>query len=113
MAARNAASVLPLPVGAAISAWLPAWIAGHASACAGVGAANVCRNQRATAGWNGRGWLMAPAEYGKRARIRKQEGAAHGTAREDGPHVRHVKTPRRPIFSVWAARSLANAAITP
>ena len=36
MAARNAASVLPEPVGAAISAWLPLAIAGHASSCAGV-----------------------------------------------------------------------------
>ena len=50
MAARNAASVLPEPVGAAISTWRPAWIAGHAFACAGVGAAKVRLNQRATAG---------------------------------------------------------------
>ena len=31
IAARKAASVLPEPVGAAISVWRPAWIAGHAS----------------------------------------------------------------------------------
>ena len=36
MAARNAASVLPEPVGAAISACRPLAIAGQASSCAGV-----------------------------------------------------------------------------
>ena len=50
IAARNAASVLPEPVGAAISTWRPAWIAGQASACAGVGAAKLRSNQAATAG---------------------------------------------------------------
>ena len=39
IAARNAASVLPEPVGAAIRTFRPALIAGQASACAGVGAA--------------------------------------------------------------------------
>src|SRR5262245_40942335 len=71
MAARKAASVLPLPVGAAISTWLPAWIAGHASACAGVGAAKVWRNQRATAGWKGLRWLMIPIPRGPPALERK------------------------------------------
>jgi hypothetical protein len=42
---------LPEPVGAAISVLWPERIAGHASACAGVGDANVRRNQLATAGW--------------------------------------------------------------
>jgi len=37
MADRKAASVLPEPVGAAISVCRPAAIAGHAAACAGVG----------------------------------------------------------------------------
>ena len=32
--------------------WRPALIAGHASACAGVGAAKFSANQFATAGWN-------------------------------------------------------------
>ena len=41
MAARNAASVLPEPVGAATSTCCPAWMAGHACACAGVGASKV------------------------------------------------------------------------
>src|ERR1700726_4043357 len=52
IAARKAASVLPDPVGAAMSVWRPALIAGHASACAGVGEAKVSANQLATAGWN-------------------------------------------------------------
>ena len=50
MAARKAASVLPDPVGAAISTCRPAWIAGHACACAAVGAAKLRSNQAATAG---------------------------------------------------------------
>ncbi len=51
IAARKAAKVFPEPVGAAISACRPDWIAGHARSCAGVGAANALRNQAATAGW--------------------------------------------------------------
>src|ERR1700761_2376697 len=52
IADRKAASVLPDPVGAAMRVWRPALIAGHASACAGVGAAKLAANQLATAGWN-------------------------------------------------------------
>src|SRR5258708_38706983 len=52
MAERNAASVLPEPVGAAISAWPPDLIAGQASFCAAVGSAKLALNQAATAGWN-------------------------------------------------------------
>jgi len=50
MAARKAASVLPDPVGAAISTCLPAWKAGQACACAAIGAAKLWSNQSATAG---------------------------------------------------------------
>ena len=49
-AARKAMSVLPDPVGAAISTWRPDLIAGHASACAEVGAGKCAPNQAATAG---------------------------------------------------------------
>ena len=48
--ARKAASVLPEPVGAAMSTWRLAAIAGHAARCAGVASAKVRLNQRATAG---------------------------------------------------------------
>ncbi|HMN46185.1 MAG TPA: hypothetical protein PKE27_16525 [Povalibacter sp.] len=41
---------MPEPVGAAINTFFPDWIAGHASACAGVGPENVRSNQLATAG---------------------------------------------------------------
>src|SRR5262249_43985564 len=51
IAHRNAVSVLPLPVGARISVDSPRAIAGHPSACGGVGASNDARNQSATAGW--------------------------------------------------------------
>ena len=50
MTARKAASVLPEPVGAAISTWRPAAICGHAACCAAVGAAKVRSNQARTAG---------------------------------------------------------------
>src|ERR1700712_3864466 len=52
MAARNAARVLPEPVGAAIRTWRCAWMAGHACSCDAVAAAKVLLNQLATAGWN-------------------------------------------------------------
>ena len=51
MAARNAASVLPEPVGAKTSVELPAWISGQPSACARVGAGKVSANHSCTAGW--------------------------------------------------------------
>src|SRR5262249_50413676 len=60
MAARKAASVLPDPVGAAISTCRPAWKAGHACACAAVGAAKLRSNQAATAGRNKEPGVMEP-----------------------------------------------------
>ena len=50
MAHRNAASVLPDPVGAASSALCPLWIAGQPRACTLVGAPNAERNHASTAG---------------------------------------------------------------
>src|SRR5207248_2183682 len=47
-----AASVLPEPVGAAISAWPCFAVTGHARACASVGWPKRAANQAATAGWN-------------------------------------------------------------
>src|SRR3954469_12857120 len=49
---RNAASVLPDPVGAEMSTCSPEAIAGHACSWAGVGAANAAPNQLRTAGEN-------------------------------------------------------------
>src|SRR5512136_988692 len=51
MAARKAASVFPEPVGAASSTSRPAAMAGHACACAGVGAGKAPLNQAHTTGW--------------------------------------------------------------
>ena len=57
---RNAASVLPEPVGATTSACRPAPIASHAPCCAVVGSANAVANhsrvgslKRSSAGWTG------------------------------------------------------------
>ena len=50
IAARNAASVLPEPVGARSRVERPATIGGQPFACAAVGAAKEASNQRRTAG---------------------------------------------------------------
>ena len=47
---RNAASVLPEPVGAAMSVWRPRAMAGQPWACASVGASKRDRNQSRTRG---------------------------------------------------------------
>ncbi len=52
--ARNAASVLPDPVGAQIRTCSPRWIAGQPSAWAGVGWPNAWANQRRVGSLNGR-----------------------------------------------------------
>ena len=49
---RNAARVLPDPVGAMTSAFCPDEMACHAPACAAVGSANTSANQVAVAGLN-------------------------------------------------------------
>jgi hypothetical protein len=49
---RNAASVLPDPVGATTSACEPELMASHAPDCAGVGSANAPVNQSRVAGEN-------------------------------------------------------------
>src|SRR5580698_4888460 len=58
MADRNAAKVLPDPVGAATRTCSPAASAGHARTCASVGASKVRENHAATAGWNELSTLM-------------------------------------------------------
>ena len=50
MTPRKAASVLPEPVGALISVFVPAPIASQALSCTLVGAGKALRNQPATAG---------------------------------------------------------------
>ncbi len=52
MAQRNAASVLPDPVGARSSVWSPFAIAGHPLVCASVGAAKLVSNQARTGALN-------------------------------------------------------------
>ena len=52
-AVRNAASVLPDPVGAAISVWRPSRIDAQPRCWAAVGSPSASANQRAVAGWNG------------------------------------------------------------
>ena len=48
---RNAASVFPEPVGAAISVWRRLRMAAQPCACAGVGSPSVSRNHCETMGW--------------------------------------------------------------
>src|SRR6476646_7101367 len=67
IALRNAASVLPEPVGAAISVWWPLRIAVHPRTCADVGEPSVSSNQRAEAGWKpgslGGTYQRAPTDH--------------------------------------------------
>src|SRR5919197_1786206 len=80
---RNAASVLPDPVGALISVCSPVAIAGQASDCAGVGVANARSNHSRTCGVN--------ADSGTRQRV----GALRGLTVV-------LATPRsRPAFAIW------------
>ena len=53
IAERNAASVLPEPVGAAMSVCRPSRIGGQPSRCGGVGSPSRSLNQVWTAGWKG------------------------------------------------------------
>ena len=53
MAQRNAAKVLPEPVGARIRLWWPSAMAGQPCACAGVASGKEVSNQARTAGENG------------------------------------------------------------
>jgi hypothetical protein len=51
MQARNAASVLPEPVGAEIKVVRPARICGQPCSCGSVGVPNFAVNHSATSGW--------------------------------------------------------------
>ena len=62
-AARNAASVLPEPVGATTSTSEPSPMARHAPACAAVGAVNAPVNQRAGRGGEARRALMCGPDH--------------------------------------------------
>ena len=56
---RNAASVLPVPVGARMRVCSPSAIAGHPCSCGALGAPRVSRNQSRTIGWKGSSADMA------------------------------------------------------
>src|SRR5579871_3155849 len=75
MAARKAASVLPEPVGAAISVGRPALIAAQASVCAGVGAGKARANHAATAGWKSPSRSAATRSLSARANPRDGRAA--------------------------------------
>src|SRR5437868_6868611 len=83
---RNAARVLPDPVGAMRSVFSPFLMTGQAWSCAGVGPpGNAVRNHSRTAGWNAfsaslpirRGYRSAD---GDRPRHRRPAGALRGGA---------------------------------
>ena len=58
---RNAARVLPVPVGARISVDSPRAMAGHPWTCGLVGAGKTASNHSRTAGWNKDGSSVPPA----------------------------------------------------
>src|SRR5256885_15524518 len=78
MAARNAANVLPEPVGAAISALRPAWMSGHARCCGSVGSRKRDSNQRSMAGWKtGKDILKNGGDLSKEGHPPRRRGAVH------------------------------------
>src|SRR5262245_49787658 len=89
MAARNAASVLPEPVGAAISACWPLPMAGQASSCAGVAPlGKAAENHAWTAGWNWGSGMGAPYIEAAGASIQYLETASTGWTRKPLPSRR-------------------------
>src|SRR5207248_1673319 len=56
---KNAAKVLPLPVGARMRVESPFAMAGQPAACAAVAPANTASNHSRTAGWNSANGLAA------------------------------------------------------
>src|SRR5579875_2424686 len=68
MAYRNAASVLPEPVGAEMRTWSPEAIAGHACSWAAVGPAKAPSNHARVAG------LKTSSDMGLRRLLRVHEG---------------------------------------
>ena len=86
MAERNAASVLPDPVGAAIRVWRPSRMSGHPSSCGAVGSPSRLLNQVRTAGWKGSSAVITGHSTGK--------GARRGTVRLWGGDTIHWEADR-------------------
>ena len=86
MAHRNAASVLPVPVGASTSVDSPRAIAGQPRACAAVGAANDALNQSRTAGWNDASGIGGRAPETRSPSYRRTSAAACTDLRHDARH---------------------------
>src|SRR4029453_5596444 len=89
---RNAASVLPEPVGALSSTWSPDAIAGHACSWAGVGPSNAPVNQLRTSG--------EKAESGNPLRLEGRDRRL--CALEDGVHHRLGPLPPARCLCCWA-----------
>src|SRR5712692_1532526 len=85
IAARNAASVLPEPVGARTSTLSPSAIAGQASSCARVGVWKVASNHARVAGLNdASGWLPTTKAYAVPETLRRRCVAPGGQPRVQG-----------------------------
>lgn len=80
MADRNAARVLPEPVGAAINVCSWAWMAGHARFWISVGDSKVASNHLRVAGWN---WWRGIFSYSRpcRANLGKMRECYFGETR--------------------------------
>ena len=90
MQTRNAASVLPEPVGAAISVCLPAATSRHPAACGSVGPPGKRRsNQVRTAGWNDSStrsrYLRGPTFHGRSA-VGRHRDSQHPSQPLSGSH---------------------------
>ncbi len=81
---RKAASVLPLPVGAQMSVWSPAAMAGQPSDCGAVGASKDAENHSRVAGSKGR------SGSGGDFRVRAGTGPASYHRRRDSAHAFYI-----------------------
>src|ERR1022692_1730364 len=112
IAARNAASVLPEPVGAAIRTFRPSWISGHARACGSVGAAKWLRNQRSTAGWNEAVFFTEDKAYERlplhKIRDNRKSASTHRMRKSVRP-----ESPAMHAFNGLAFPRIDNVAATP
>ena len=102
MAQRNAARVLPDPVGAHNNVCSPAAIDGQARACANVGSGKAASNQARTGGENGTGatpWASRPLDVGtdRRADTEGDEARECGDQHlpQAGQHHRSLGKPRQ------------------
>ena len=115
IAARNAASVLPEPVGAAISVSRPDLMAGHASSCGGVGARKCAGEPRGDGWMEMLAWESSEARgrdaHAVRVRSRIMTQTRDGSYRSRGIDSVANSRPASARFGIFRGHSCASCAI--